>query len=416
MASLTLLAAGMKGPGRPGTTELVVAGDFLGYLSPCGCTSPMVGGLKRWAKAVHDLESQGAVAIVVNGGLVDGIARQDELKAEALAESFHSLSVCAVNLTVREARLGLGEFGSVNRLAGNAMTTLTLQPDEQSAVQPMVEKGPFLIAGVDPASAESARQLGFPPKSLDSAVSEFVTSASERGLAPVLLLADGEAAAKRIAQAHPTLAAIVYRAASVPRGEPIQVGQTWLITPGERCKSLVSATWDGSHFTSYRTVELGPEIDEDPGVSRVYDRYLQSVDEEDLLKDVARPSQAEFAGSASCKSCHASEHEIWTKSGHSRAYETLESGKHGRDPDCVSCHVVGLESANGFQSAKATPDLAGVGCESCHGPAKEHVSDPKGHPLPQAGEASCLSCHNSDHSPKFNFSTHWPRIRHGSGG
>ncbi|MDQ2898445.1 MAG: tetratricopeptide repeat protein [Acidobacteriota bacterium] len=44
-------------------------------------------------------------------------------------------------------------------------------------------------------------------------------------------------------------------------------------------------------------------------------------------------------------------------------------------PGCISCHATGLQPAPGTANGYAKPPFreAGVGCESCHGPAEEHI-------------------------------------------
>ena len=81
------------------------------------------------------------------------------------------------------------------------------------------------------------------------------------------------------------------------------------------------------------------------------------------------------------------------------------------DETCLPCHVTGYGEKGGFTSISATPDLAGVGCEMCHGPGgtytrPEHMSlknkEYKKADLVAVGlvgeitEARCRSCHNAD--------------------
>jgi hypothetical protein len=111
--------------------------------------------------------------------------------------------------------------------------------------------------------------------------------------------------------------------------------------------------------------------------------------------------------------CHAEDYRIWQRTAHAKAMQTLIDEKHDKDPECVVCHVVGLEFEGGFQSMQKTPTLKDVGCESCHGPARKHVQDPENHRLGKAGEKSCMSCHVPAHSPGFDFETYWKKIEHG---
>jgi hypothetical protein len=102
---------------------------------------------------------------------------------------------------------------------------------------------------------------------------------------------------------------------------------------------------------------------------------------------------------------------VWKTSDHAHALKTLVAEAHDRDPDCVGCHVVGLDRVGGFVGAEKTPHLAHVGCESCHGPAARHVREPQT-PMPKVGAAGCSSCHDPRNSPRFSFASYWPRIQH----
>jgi len=92
---------------------------------------------------------------------------------------------------------------------------------------------------------------------------------------------------------------------------------------------------------------------------------------------------------------------------------TLEAEMQDRDPECISCHVVGVDKIEGFRDRKSTSDLADVGCESCHGPGQAHSLAPMQNAMPKIDEKSCNSCHVPAHSPGFDYSTYWPPIAHG---
>ncbi len=117
-----------------------------------------------------------------------------------------------------------------------------------------------------------------------------------------------------------------------------------------------------------------------------------------------------FSGNEACGICHELEHETWLFTEHAHAYETLV--KHGatNDEECIGCHVVGHSEPGGFVSARQTPELEGVGCESCHGRGGPHLSEDA---APDGDySAVCAVCHTPEHSLGFDYATFVPRVSH----
>jgi hypothetical protein len=111
-----------------------------------------------------------------------------------------------------------------------------------------------------------------------------------------------------------------------------------------------------------------------------------------------------FVGAARCSQCHAGVHSTWTQTLHAHALETLEAVEQGENPDCLRCHTVGFGQPGGFVDRQTTNSLAGVGCESCHGPGGDHVSNVNNEALrPPISIRSdvCGTCHTGDFSPHF---------------
>jgi hypothetical protein len=113
-----------------------------------------------------------------------------------------------------------------------------------------------------------------------------------------------------------------------------------------------------------------------------------------LLSLPVKAGDHAYVGTKNCKKCHLKEWKSWADTKMAKTFETLKPGvsaeaktKAGLDPakdytteaECVRCHSTGYGQTGGFVSIEETPDLAGVGCEMCHGPGgtytkPEHMS------------------------------------------
>ncbi len=138
--------------------------------------------------------------------------------------------------------------------------------------------------------------------------------------------------------------------------------------------------------------------------------------------ETKRKAATRFAGAETCAACHVAQQKIWAASRHARALPTLKKVGKQFDPECLACHVAGLNKG-GFLSMGLTPQLAGVQCENCHGPARAHALNPKANRpgldprrgagrSARSGESVCRSCHVGSHSPNFAFERYWPKIKH----
>ncbi len=130
-----------------------------------------------------------------------------------------------------------------------------------------------------------------------------------------------------------------------------------------------------------------------------------------------------YVGSAACQSCHAAEHELWAKSAHAHAFDTLSAKDASEKPECQRCHTTGFKEPGGFP--KGGEPLRNVGCESCHGPGDKHVkedTEKRGNILALTDKCDscvilqiCGSCHDDQNDPSFEFELmdKLERTRHG---
>ncbi|MBC8870259.1 MAG: hypothetical protein H8E44_12620 [Planctomycetes bacterium] len=85
----------------------------------------------------------------------------------------------------------------------------------------------------------------------------------------------------------------------------------------------------------------------------------------------APPADQEYTGAKRCASCHFEQYMKWKKDPHSKAFEKL-TAKYEKDEKCLECHTTGYGEPTGFKDAETSKALAGVTCESCHGPGSKH--------------------------------------------
>lgn len=117
-----------------------------------------------------------------------------------------------------------------------------------------------------------------------------------------------------------------------------------------------------------------------------------------------------YAGAQVCAECHANVHGEELNTRHAGAFTNpafvAKGGQTNRS--CLPCHTVGYGLPTGFVSKNdpnSNPRLAGVQCESCHGPAANHAandSDPTVRPRAEIASTVCGGCHNEvSHRPHY---------------
>ncbi|MFQ5806143.1 MAG: multiheme c-type cytochrome [Phycisphaerae bacterium] len=119
-----------------------------------------------------------------------------------------------------------------------------------------------------------------------------------------------------------------------------------------------------------------------------------------------------FIGSQECALCHVVKHADWEETHHAEALDALEEIGQGENAVCLACHTVGFGESGGFVDRATTNDLAGVGCEACHGAARDHrqnLADVSLRPVVDIGADVCGRCHTDAHHPTVD---EWEEAAH----
>jgi hypothetical protein len=180
----------------------------------------------------------------------------------------------------------------------------------------------------------------------------------------------------------------------------------------------VAAAGDSDTF-SLRFVPLESTLPSHPEAQAVVNAYDADVGKMNLEwarahgQDCPPPEkgQAAFVGSATCAHCHPATVPVWESSKHHEAWETLEKVGKQFHLNCTGCHVTGWEKPGGVCRLDKVAGREDVGCESCHGPGSRHVESPSADNITaHPGQEVCITCHNPENSPHFDFTTYLPRV------
>lgn len=403
---------------------LVISGQTVGYLQPCGCSPVQLGGLARRYNFVQSLVKDRGWNVVLAdvGDVPQASGPQALLKYKYAMMSLNKMGYTAVSFGKNE--LGLGLLSTLGEFALNESKPRILAAnlkDREKLFQGMVAGGVVstgpgpkigFVGIVDPIVMDfqdpDVVLENLVNKAVDDAIKEFK---SQPDLL-VLLFQGKIEQAKAIAQSPkmPKFDVIVVpiEEEDPPAGPILVVGKTLIVSAGQRGRHVgVVGAFRTSNSAKpfdlrYQLVEIGPQYETPKGedaknpIHALLQEYAQRVKSNKLLAEFTKnPSQhpfqlvkdpkemagSKYVGSERCMSCHEDAYKVWDNSSHKHAYETLEKkaerpNLRQYDGECVKCHVTGFAYKSGFVDENTTANLKGVGCEACHGPASAHTNKP----------------------------------------
>jgi cytochrome c554/c'-like protein len=176
----------------------------------------------------------------------------------------------------------------------------------------------------------------------------------------------------------------------------------------------VSLTWDGpsGYYQIFQKQSLKDAKWQAMGkATNLLRRATITTLSSNVFFRVAGPAP-NYAGAQACAGCHATTHNTVMNTRHAQAFQTLKSAHQETNSSCLPCHTVGYGLPTGFISETKTPQLEGVQCENCHGPAANHAAnetDMTFKPRVEVAATLCGGCHDGAHHPTF---TDWASSKH----
>ena len=118
---------------------LLISGEELGYLEPCGCAEGQLGGFPRRDSVIQQLTVKGKTLVpVANGDLIDDASRQSELKAEIGFVALKAMGYVAYNVGERDLLLGIDRLEYLQDTSGIPFLSANLFHGENRVFQPFV--------------------------------------------------------------------------------------------------------------------------------------------------------------------------------------------------------------------------------------------------------------------------------------
>ncbi len=500
-----LLVAGcvlnMKGP-PPEALIIAFSGDTKAELYKCGCRSKQIGGIGRRGTAIDQMGPAPKLVIDCGNFSSTNTSEFNRLKVEALLDAYEVIGYDAVNVGNYEIIQGREFIEKANELFnGKLISANVVSADGTPIVQPFITKdyGSLRVGIigltyhqtqlVSPRRTEKAPVITRDPI---EALEEYLPIMRNKEKCDLIVVAgilqqkDIEDIAENFdGQIDVILSGYGFdmkektgeyahyyvkpEDSETPEGsQPViardeankretgiilhktgqagkYIGKLYAPVIRDEEGDFAFGQFEGS------TLEMDEEFPDSPVVQGILDKfhaYLQEHRSEHLEQLVSQPAlyywmdYPMYIGSRTCSECHREQSNHWNTSLHARSMQSLNQGTESDNPDCVKCHVTAYGEPEGYVDRTVTWYLTNVGCEVCHGPAREHIgiefelkearamnSRKKAteeqlallesikagydHKITRTvTEELCLKCHNEEWSPDFNYEEYLSIVDH----
>ncbi len=446
-----LIAAAVAGgifyygsPSKPGAGEKLsihFTCDSSGRLEPCGCFTGQHGGLTRLKTWLDERPERHDILKLDVGGALAGVNDYDLIQYRYLARAYRTMGFEALNMGASEAAIPAKTLSSLAATSAVPLLSASLVDvtSRKEVLEPfrIVEiagKRVGILGVVAPDSVVDPGE-GLAVLGLDEAIERHLPALREKADLVVLLAFAKESELRRLARDYYEFALILGGDVGGPTQDLIRENDSIVLftTNEARTVGTLTATLGGEPRTrllepAYEITLLKESIPQDAELKGLVREFRDEIRRTPLAVDVPNavdphaipgvPPAATYIGSATCQSCHPKAFETWQRSGHGHAFETLVEKGSDADPHCIQCHTVGFGRPTGYRRPFGLEKLTDVGCESCHGPASEHVAHhlngkQTAFKFRPVGPGDCTSCHQGEFSRPFEWDQFWPAIKHG---
>jgi len=418
--------------------------DTIGRLEPCGCFTGQHGGLTRLRTWLELNPTPGPALKVDVGGALAGPHDYDLIQYRYLARAYQSMGYAALNVGGREAMVAAADL--TNIAAASPVPLISASVVDAATRQPLLPAYRIVEAGgkrIGILGVVSPRSVPVPGEglavlALNEAVDRQLPALAAKTDLVILLAFADENELRRLARDYFEFALILGGDVPGPTQDLIRENDSIILFTTNQARTVgsLTATLGGGK----RTKMLDPKYD----IQLLWDRIPQHADLRAMVREYraeirhtklaaddpntidpdAIPgvtATARYVGSAACKECHPLAFKAWAKTPHASAFKSLVKPGADADPHCVGCHTIGFGKPGGYLRAYGDTQLTDVGCESCHGPASEHVDrylhrKPNQFKFRPLGAGDCITCHYGEFSRPFDWESFWPTMAHGREG
>ncbi len=415
-----LLSLALSPPAWSQDAFILHTGDTRSFLEVCGCADEQLGGIARRAALIEKQRAAGEPFLLVDaGGFVDGEEELDHLRVKTYARAMVQLGYGALNLAGSDFGFGAEFITQLAHQTGLPLVSTNLR-------QALAGVAPHLLR---PLGGWQVGILGVGPPQSDHFVDPVAALAGPitqlRGQVDYLLLlsdlspVDNETLATRF----PELDLIVSRQHTARReSRPALVGSASQGTRLGRVR-LEAGPAGRPVLASAEELPVSASLPEVAAMVELITAFQDSVARSPGAQTAAPspfaayPLEANpghtYAGQAACRPCHPQEHTQWLGTSHAHAFDTLRQKNRHFFPQCATCHTTGFGLPGGFALDQPREALAGVQCEVCHGPGRQHTLRPEAANIRrQVDTQFCQHCHTPVQSPGFAPAEYLAKIDH----